>query len=118
METARQGFAALADPTRQAILGLLQTKVLTVGELAGQLTVSRPAVSQHMKVLKHAQLVREERAGTRHYFGLNASGFAELRSQIDNMWQSALTSFAAYVAHQESVKKLPARNQKRKESNP
>lgn len=115
-EVARQGFAALADPTRQTILGLLQTRVLTVGELAGKLTVSRPAVSQHMKVLKQANLVQEERAGTRHYFGLNASGFALLRTQIDSMWQSALNSFSAYVERQESVNKRPSRSQKRRES--
>lgn len=115
-EAATQRFAALADPTRQAILGLLRGRTLTVGEIAGNLTVSRPAVSQHLKVLSQASLVREERAGTRHYFGLNASGLAELRNQIDALWQEALDSFAEYVARQEQSKKRPSRCPNRKES--
>ena len=63
--------------------------------------VSRPAVSQHLKILKDAQLVREHRHGTRHYFGLNPAGFAGLREYADAMWQQALSAFAAYVAEQQ-----------------
>jgi DNA-binding transcriptional ArsR family regulator len=62
--------------------------------------VSRPAVSQHLKILKNAQLVREHRHGTRHYFGLNPAGFAGLRQYADSMWQQALNAFAAHVAEQ------------------
>ena len=96
-------LAVLADPTRQSLLQLLRRKPLPVGELARHLPVSRPAVSQHLKILKEAQLVREEREGTRHYFGLDPAGFAELRRYVDSMWQDALNAFAAYVATQKKV---------------
>ena len=92
--------AVLADPTRRSLLDLLRHKPLPVGELARQMPVSRPAVSQHLKVLKEAQLVHEHRHGTRHYFGLNPAGFAGLREYADSMWQEALNAFAAYVAEQ------------------
>jgi DNA-binding transcriptional ArsR family regulator len=92
------GLVVLADPTRRALLDLLRRKPLSVGELARQMPVSRPAVSQHLKILKDAQLVREHRLGTRHYFGLNPAGFAGLRKYADSMWQEALSAFAAYVA--------------------
>jgi len=94
------GLAVLADPTRRVLLDLLRRKPLPVGELASQMPVSRPAVSQHLKVLKEAQLVREHRQGTRHYFGLNPAGFAGLREYADSMWQEALNAFATYVAEQ------------------
>jgi DNA-binding transcriptional ArsR family regulator len=90
-------LAVLADPTRRSLLELLRRKPLPVGELAHQMPVSRPAVSQHLKILKAAQLVRELRHGTRHYFSLNPAGFGGLREYADSMWQEALTAFAAYV---------------------
>ncbi len=93
-------LAVLADPTRRSLLDLLRRKPLAVGELARQMPVSRPAVSQHLKVLKEAQLVREHRQGTRHYFGLNPAGFGGLREYADSMWQDALNAFAAYVSEQ------------------
>jgi|SRR5580658_3471967 DNA-binding transcriptional ArsR family regulator len=94
------GLAVLADPTRRALLDLLRRRPLPVGEVARQMPVSRPAVSQHLKILKNAQLVREHRRGTRHYFGLNPAGFAGLRQYADSMWQEALNAFAAHVAEQ------------------
>lgn len=93
-------LAVLADPTRRSLLNLLRHKPLPVGELARQVPISRPAVSQHLRILKEAQLVREHRRGTRHYFGLNPEGFAGLREYADSMWQEALSAFAAYVAEQ------------------
>jgi DNA-binding transcriptional ArsR family regulator len=93
-------LAVLADPTRRSLLELLRRKPLSVGELAQQMPVSRPAVSQHLKILKEVQLVCEQRHGTRHYFGLNPAGFAGLREYADSMWQEALNAFAAYVAEQ------------------
>ena len=93
-------LAVLADPTRRSLLDALRRKPLPVGELARRMPVSRPAVSQHLKILKEAQLVREHRHGTRHYFGLNPAGFADLREYADSMWQEALNAFAAYVADQ------------------
>jgi DNA-binding transcriptional ArsR family regulator len=94
------GLVVLADPTRRALLHLLRGKTLPVGQLARRLPVSRPAVSQHLKILKEARLVREYRNGTRHYFGLDPAGFAGLRKYADSMWQEALGAFAAYVAEQ------------------
>jgi DNA-binding transcriptional ArsR family regulator len=106
-------LAVLADPTRRSLLELLRDKPLPVGDLARRMPVSRPAVSQHLKVLKEAQLVREQRRGTRHYFGLNPAGFAGLREYADSMWQAALTAFAAYVAEQKrAAAKSPARKRK------
>jgi len=95
-------YAALADPTRQSMLELLRSKPQCVGDLARLLPVSRPAVSQHLKVLREAQLVREDRHGTRHYFSLNPAAFGELRQYADSMWQDALNAFAAYVSAQKA----------------
>jgi DNA-binding transcriptional ArsR family regulator len=96
-------IAVLADPSRRAMLDLLRRAPLPVGELARQMPVSRPAVSQHLKILKKAQLVREHRHGTRHYFGLDPVGFAGLREYADSMWQEALKAFATYVAKQKGA---------------
>jgi len=102
-------LAVLADPTRRSLLDLLRQKSLPVGELARRMPVSRPAVSQHLKILKDAQLVREHRHGTRHYFGLDPVGFAGLREYADSMWQEALNAFATYVAEKKGVAKSPGR---------
>jgi DNA-binding transcriptional ArsR family regulator len=114
-------LAVLADPTRRSLLNLLRHKPLPVGELARQMPVSRPAVSQHLKILKDVQLVSEHRHGTRHYFALNPAGFAGLRDYADSMWQEALNAFAAYVADQkrgvaESGPGLAAKDKKGKDS--
>ena len=90
-------LGALSDPTRQTVLDLLRQRPSTVGELASRLPVSRPAVSQHLQVLKSAGLVEEERRGTRHYFRLNPRSLAELRAHIDSMWRDALTAFAEFA---------------------
>jgi DNA-binding transcriptional ArsR family regulator len=100
-----QLLTVLADPTRQAMLEMLRRKPLRVGELADKLPVSRPAVSQHLKILKDAQLVEERREGTRHYFSLNPSGFAALREYVDSMWNDALNAFAAYVDEKKKAEK-------------
>src|SRR5215469_13294538 len=90
-------LSVLSDPTRQTVLDLLRSRPSTVGELATQLPVSRPAVSQHLQVLKSAGLVEEERRGTRHYFRLNPRSLAELREHIDSMWRDALTAFSDFA---------------------
>ena len=94
-----QGSAweALADRTRRAILLKLAEKPLPVGELAASLPVSRPAVSQHLKVLKDAGLVSEQAAGTRRIYRLNPAGVAALRDQLDTFWNQALRSFKDVV---------------------
>jgi DNA-binding transcriptional ArsR family regulator len=95
-------LGALSDPTRQTVLNLLREGPSTVGDLAGRLPVSRPAVSQHLQVLKSAGLVEEERRGTRHYFRLNPTSLAELRAHIDSMWRDALTAFSGYAKKETS----------------
>src|SRR5215813_303555 len=107
-------LGAFSDPTRQAVLNLLRRRPATVGELAMQLPVSRPAVSQHLQVLKSAGLVEEERRGTRHYYRLNPESLAELREHIDAMWRNALTAFSDFANketadHARRRAKTPAR---------
>ena len=99
-----QGTAltALGDPTRRAIFERLADHPWAVGELAGELPVSRPAVSQHLKVLKEAGLVRDVREGTRHVYSLDPDGLAGLRDYMDRFWNTALHSFKARVERPEA----------------
>ena len=111
-------LGAFSDPTRQAVLNLLREQPSTVGELATRLPVSRPAVSQHLQVLKSVGLVEEERRGTRHYFRLNPKTLAELRSHIDSMWRDALVAFSDFAKketadHGKSKKKTRTHSTKR-----
>ena len=87
------GWIALGDPTRRVIFEHLAERPRAVGELAGELPVSRPAVSQHLKVLKDAGLVIDRRAGTRRIYQLNPDGLAELRAQLDRFWNQALINY-------------------------
>ncbi|MBV8994183.1 MAG: winged helix-turn-helix transcriptional regulator [Pseudonocardiales bacterium] len=89
---------ALGDPTRRSILERLVDGPLAVGLLADQLPVSRPAVSQHLRVLKQAQLVIETAAGTRRLYRINPAGLAAVRDYLDHFWATALDSFAALAA--------------------
>jgi DNA-binding transcriptional ArsR family regulator len=100
MAYGHRELAAMADPTRRAMVERLRRRPMTVGELADGLPVTRPAVSQHLKILKQARIVSERREGTRHYFNLNPEGLLELRGYIDGMWEDALASFSRYVAAQ------------------
>ncbi|HXL90115.1 MAG TPA: metalloregulator ArsR/SmtB family transcription factor [Streptosporangiaceae bacterium] len=86
-------LGALGDPTRRAILACLAERPRAVGELAEELPVSRPAVSQHLKVLKSAGLVTERAAGTRRIYRLNPAGVAALRDQLETFWNRALASY-------------------------
>jgi DNA-binding transcriptional ArsR family regulator len=90
-------LGVLSHPTRQAILDLLRQHPCTVGELATHLPVTRPAVSQHLQLLKSVGLVAEERRGTRHYFHLYPQSLAELRAHIDSLWRDALTAFSDFA---------------------
>jgi DNA-binding transcriptional ArsR family regulator len=85
----------LADGTRRTILASLAERPQAVGELAADLPVSRPAVSQHLKVLKEAGLVSEQAAGTRRIYRLDPTGLAALRDQLDTYWRRALDGYAA-----------------------
>jgi len=95
---ARQAIDALSDPTRRDILEKLRRGPRAVGEIAADLPISRPAVSQHLKLLKESGLVAERRQGTRHYFALAPDGLGEIRAYVDGLWDDALAAFAAHVA--------------------
>jgi DNA-binding transcriptional ArsR family regulator len=88
---------ALGDPTRRSIFERLRRGPRAVGELARELPVSRPAVSQHLRVLKEAGLVTEQRNGTRRIYGVDAQSVAELRDYFDEFWSDALESFKRAV---------------------
>jgi DNA-binding transcriptional ArsR family regulator len=91
------GWSALGDPTRRAIFERLSAGPCAVGELAADLPVSRPAVSQHLKVLKEAGLVVDEPAGNRRIYRVNADGLAGLRADLDRFWRGALSAYKAVV---------------------
>lgn len=86
---------ALGDPTRRAIFEQLRRGPRAVGEIAAELPVSRPAVSQHLRVLKDAGLVTERREGTRRLYRLDPDGLGELRDYFDDFWTEALADFKA-----------------------
>ena len=92
-----QGLAALGDPTRREIFERLGEHPWAVGELARELPVSRPAVSQHLKVLKQAGLVIDRPLGTRRIYQLDPAGVGALRDYLDQFWNQALTAFKAAV---------------------
>ena len=95
MQTNGHPLDALGDPTRRRVFELLRGGARSVGELADQLPVSRPAVSQHLRVLENAGLVVHTRAGTRHLYELDASGVGALRDWVDGFWNEALARFKA-----------------------
>ena len=112
--TLAERLAVLADPTRQALLDLLREKPQRVGDLAARLPVSGPAVSQHLKVLQKAQVVRDEWRGTSHYFSLDPQGFDAVRRYADVMWQDALNAFADYVNQQVNPPSVKRRKGKKR----
>lgn len=91
------GLAALGDRTRRDLVGRLADGPLSVGELADTVSVSRPAVSQHLRVLKDAGLVSERAEGTRRIYRLEPAGLAALRDQLDTFWRRALESYGTAV---------------------
>jgi DNA-binding transcriptional ArsR family regulator len=94
-----EGFAALGDPTRRDIFARIAERPRAVGELARELPVSRPAVSQHLKVLKDAGLVVDRADGTRRVYSADPAGLAALRAQLDAFWNQALATYEAIVDH-------------------
>jgi DNA-binding transcriptional ArsR family regulator len=85
---------ALGDPTRRGILELLRLGPRPVGAIAAELPVSRPAVSQHLRILEAARLVRHRRDGTRNVYALDPDGLADLRAWVETFWDDALARFA------------------------
>src|SRR5687768_5859077 len=98
---ANASFAALADPMRVAIVERLAERPMAVGELAAGLPVSRPAVSQHLKVLKDASLVRDQAEGTRRIYRLDPAGLGPMREWLDRFWDRALAAYAEAVEREE-----------------
>ena len=90
-------LAALADPTRRAVFERLRSGPQAVGEIARELPVSRPAVSQHLKALKEAGLVRDEARGAARIYRIHAPALAELREWLDGFWSDALESFKTHA---------------------
>jgi DNA-binding transcriptional ArsR family regulator len=94
-------FAALAEPMRQAIVERLAEGPMSVGDLAARLPVSRPAVSQHLKVLKDAALVRDEAQGTRRVYRIDPAGLGAIRQWLDRHWERALAAYVEEVEREE-----------------
>lgn len=84
---------ALGEPNRRAIVDLLTGGPLSVGELTSRLPISRPAVSQHLRVLLEAGLINYEQSGTRNYYRLDAATVAEVKDYLDGVWNKALKKF-------------------------
>jgi DNA-binding transcriptional ArsR family regulator len=95
------GLTALGDGTRRAIFERLADRPRAVGELARDLPVSRPAVSQHLKVLKDAGLVIDRRVGNRRIYQLDPDGVGALRAYLDQFWNRSLTAFKAAVEQED-----------------
>jgi DNA-binding transcriptional ArsR family regulator len=93
MANASHAFAALADPTRRAVFERLARGPRAVGELAKGLPVSRPAVSQHLAVLKEAGLVKDQADGTRRVYRIDPAGLGAIRAWLDRFWEDSLASF-------------------------
>jgi DNA-binding transcriptional ArsR family regulator len=97
VETYARSLEALADPTRRAIVERLRMGPAAVGAIAAGLPVSRPAVSQHLRVLEGAGLVSHEAAGTRRIYRVELGGLGELRAYIDRLWDESLARFKQAV---------------------
>jgi len=104
VQTLPDSFAALADPTRRRIFERVAAEPAAVGEIARGMTVSRPAVSQHLRVLKDAGLVRETAAGTRRIYQIDPRGIAAMRAWLDRHWAVALDQFKTFADEQEHPK--------------
>jgi DNA-binding transcriptional ArsR family regulator len=98
---ATSGWTALADPTRRAIFERLAERPYAVGELAAGLPVTRPAVSQHLKVLKGAGLVVDRQAGKQRIYRVAPDGLAQLRAELDGFWARTLAAYKATVEQSE-----------------
>lgn len=97
MTYAKSGWTVLADPTRRAIFELIVELPCSVGELARDLPVTRPAVSQHLKVLKDAGLVIDRRAGKQRVYRVDPEGLAAFRAELDRFWDKTLAAYKLAV---------------------
>jgi len=103
-ETPPHALDALGDPTRRAIFEQLAERPSAVVDLADRLPVSRPAVSQHLKMLREAGLVRDVQVGTRRVYSLDPDGLAGLRDYLERFWRTALHSFKTRVERENREK--------------
>src|SRR4051812_42645707 len=103
MTNASAAFTALGDPTRRAIFERIALKPMAVGAIATGMAVTRPAVSQHLKVLKTAGLVADTRHGTRRVYRVDPSGVEAMRNYLDRFWDRALAAFKATAEEQEQT---------------
>jgi len=101
MAKATDAMAALSDPTRRAIFERLSRRPMAVGEIAEGLPVTRPAVSQHLKVLRAARLVVHEAQGTRRVYRVDPAGLGALRQWLDRHWMRALAAFQEHIESEE-----------------
>jgi DNA-binding transcriptional ArsR family regulator len=97
-----KAFAALADPTRRLVFERLSSGPRSVGQIAKTVPVSRPAVSQHLKVLKDAGLVTDRSVGTQRVYCIDPKGLGPLRAWLDRFWDLALEAFKAEVEREDS----------------
>lgn len=102
MTTYAETLTALADPTRRRVFETLAVRPMSVAELAEGFSVSRPAISQHLKVLKGASLVVDRPDGTHRVYRLNPGGLSELREYLDGFWEQALASYKAVAESEEA----------------
>jgi DNA-binding transcriptional ArsR family regulator len=107
MAYVSEQLAALADPTRLAVFERLAKRPAAVQEIADYFPVSRPAISQHLRVLKDAGLVLDEAAGNRRIYRVNPSGIEEIRSYFERFWDDALSSFKTFIETNQSADPKP-----------
>jgi len=101
MDYGSAAFAAIADPTRRRVLERLSTRPMAVGEIAAGMPVSRPAVSQHLKVLKEAGLVSDRQDGQRRIYAIDPKGLGAMRAWLDQFWDTALEALKAEIERRE-----------------
>ncbi|MBV9135846.1 MAG: winged helix-turn-helix transcriptional regulator [Hyphomicrobiales bacterium] len=111
MANASAALASLADSTRRNVLERLAAGPASVKEIAAELPVSRPAVSQHLKVLKEAGLVRDRAEGTRRVYQIDPAGLGAIRAWLDQFWAVALDAFKAEIERQEGTRCKPGKQE-------
>lgn len=101
-------FRAVAEPRRREILRLVGSKEMTAGEIAARFDVTRPAISQHLRVLREAGLVAERREGTRRWYRTRPEGLSELRASLESMWDERLLALKSYAEQAERRRRVRA----------
>jgi DNA-binding transcriptional ArsR family regulator len=113
-DAAARVLDALGEPTRRAVLELIRGGARPVGEIARELPVSRPAVSQHLHVLKEAGLVRDRKEGTRRLYSVSPEGLEALRGYLEGFWDTALAAFGGAATRAEAKAEVKAKEGERR----